>query len=68
MLIKTEYTTVNFKFKNVSTTVFFSISQISQFHVYNSYLQVEIFIARNFCYYIKKLLIIEYTKNDYKNK
>ena len=38
-------------FKNVSTTVFLNLTT---FHVYNSYLQVELFIATIF-YYIKEL-------------
>ena len=54
MLIKTEYTVI-IKFKNVSTTVFLNFTTL---HVYNSYLQVELFIATIF-YYIKKFLITE---------
>ena len=55
MLIKTEYTAIS-KFKNVSTTVFLNFTTL---HVYNSYLQVELFIATIFYYYIKKLLMSE---------
>ena len=54
MLIKAEYTVI-FKFKNVSTAVFLNFTTS---HVYNSYSQVQLFIATIF-YYIKKLLIIE---------
>ena len=46
MLIKIKYTII---FKNVSATVFLSFTTL---HVYNSYLQVELFIAAIF-YYIK---------------
>ena len=46
MLIKTEYTVI-FKFKNVSTTVFLKFTTL---HAYNSYLQVELFIATIFYY------------------
>ena len=55
MLFKTEYTVI-FKFKNVSATAFLNFTTL---YVYNSYLQVELFIATNFYYYIKKLLIIK---------
>ena len=55
ILIKTENTII-FKFKNLSTTVFLNFTTLN---VYNSYLQVELFIATIFYYYIKKLLIIE---------
>ena len=55
MLIKTEYTVI-FKFKKVSTTVFLNFTTL---HVYNSYLQIEIFVSTIFYYYIKKLLIIK---------
>ena len=55
MLIKTEYTVIS-KFKKVSTTVFLNFTTL---HVYNSYLQAELFIATIFYYYIKKLLMSE---------
>ena len=55
---------IHFRFKNVSTTVFLNLTTL---HVYNSYLQVRLFLPTIFNY-IKKFLIIEQTKNDYKNK
>ena len=55
MLIKTEYTVI-FNLKMFRQQMFLSFTTL---HVYNSYLQVEIFIVTIFYYYIKRLLIIE---------